>query len=374
MSLSLSKFWLGPLPKEEILAERKRSFWRHWLFHPIKRRLAKLYLVILKKIFGLRVIAITGSVGKTTTKDMLFSVLSAEAPTVATKANITPTYNIPTTILRATPRTKYLILEMGIEYKGDMDFYTWLARPDITVLTAVDLSHTEFFGNLKTVSHEKGKIAKFAEYLVIPENAPNIEINTRGRVIKVPIKDHALPTKLIGSHFNLNASLAIAVAELLKVPRQYFSELSKFEHPRHRMELVELASGGYIIDDTYNASPLAVRGALMALFETAKKFKKNPVFVFGQMNELGQYEKQAHSDIGLLVRDLKQKMTELEFFCIGSATKFALEPAKFGRYFENREDLLNALKPLVKSGENIILIKGSRSWHLDQLVDELKKN
>lgn len=374
MGLKLPELWLGPLPKEEIISERKRSFWRHWFFHPVKRRLAKLYLFVLKSVFGLRVIAITGSVGKTTTKDMLYSVLSVVAPTVATTANITPTYNIPTTILRCTPRTKYLILEMGIEYVGDMDFYTWLARPDIAIITAVDITHTEFLGDIKTVAHEKGKIAKLARYLVIPENAPNIEINTKGRVVKVSVEAHALPEKLLGSHFNLNASLAIAVAKLLKVPPETFSELSKFNPPRRRMELIKLSTDSYIIDDTYNANPLAVREALKTLSETAEKLKKNPVFVFGQMNELGQYEKKAHSEVGLLVRDLKQKMGGLEFFCIGQATKYALESAGFGKYFETQDDLLNILKPFVVSAENLILIKGSRSWHLDELVDKLNKS
>lgn len=374
MSSKLLELWLGPLPKEEILSERKRSFWRHWLFHPIKRRLAKLYLLVLKNVFNLQVIAITGSVGKTTTKDMLQSILSAEAPTVATTGNITPTYNIPTTILRCSPRIKYLILEMGIEYVGDMDFYTWLARPDIAVITAVDLSHTEFLGDLKIVAHEKGKIAKFAKYLVIPENAANIEINTKGKVVKVSVEAHVLPEKLLGSHFNLNASLAIAVAKLLKVPPETFSVLSKFNPPRRRMELIRFSSGSYIIDDTYNASPLAVREALKTLSETAKRLKKNPIFVFGQMNELGQYEKQAHEKIGLLVKDLKQKFGGLEFFCLGPATKSAIESAGFGRYFENQNDMFNGLKPLTVSADNLILIKGSRSWHLDELVDKLLKN
>lgn len=373
MSLNLEKLWLGPLPKEEILSERSRSFWHHWLFHPIKRRLAKYYLYILQNIFGLQVVAITGSVGKTTTKDMLYAILSARARTIATTANITPTYNIPTTILRCSPKTRYLVLEMGIEYRGDMDFYIWIAHPDIAVITAVDLTHTEFLGDLKTVSSEKGKIAKFAKYLVIPESAENIEINTKGKVVKVPVKKYELPEKLLGSHFNINASLAVAIAELLKIPSETFSELSKFSPPRRRMELVRLSSGSYIIDDTYNANPLAVREALKTLSETADRLKKNPVFVFGQMNELGQYEKEAHSKIGTLARDMKRETNNFEFLCFGPLTKHAIESAGFGKYFESREDLFNALKLFASNSENIILIKGSRSWRLDELVDRLNK-
>lgn len=370
MSLNLVSLWLGPLPKEEILKERERSFWLHLLFHPIKRHLAKYYLLFLKGFFNLKVIAITGSVGKTTTKDMLYSVLSAKAKTIRTTANITPTYNIPNTILQCSPRTKYLILEMGIEYIGDMDFYTWLARPDIAIITAVNLTHTEFLGDLKTVAEEKGKIGKFAKYLVIPENAENIEINTKGKVVRVSVNEHALPENLAGSHFNLNASLAIAVAELLKIPTDS-STLSKFIPPKRRMELIKLKSGSYVIDDTYNANPLAVKEALKALIETSKKFQKNPNFVFGQMNELGQYEKQAHQEIGLLVKKFKKEIDGFGFFCIGPATKHSLASAGFGKYFENQDNLLEELKPLTATAQNIILVKGSRSWQLDKLVDKL---
>lgn len=372
MSLKLARLWLGPLPKEEIFPEKKPNFFVHWLAHPLKRRLAKYYLKILQKIFGLNVIAITGSVGKTTTKDMLYAILSSAAPTVATTANITPTYNIPTTILRCSPRTRYLILEMGIEYKGDMDFYNWLAHPDIAVITAVNLSHTSFLDNLETVAKEKGKIARFAKYLVIPESGENIDINTSGQVVRVPVKAYTLPGSLVGSHFNLNASLAVAVAEILEIPSARSSHLADFKTPKHRMELIELKSGSFLIDDTYNASPLAVKEALKALFETAEKLKKNPVIVFGQMNELGDYEKSAHEEIGTLLRRYKSKAENLELFATGPATRDTVASAGFGRYFDNQDELLEAVKPFAQSVSQLILLKGSRSWHLDELVEKLK--
>ena len=98
---------------------------KKWIFHPIKRRIAKLYLLILRKFSGIRVIGITGSTGKTTTKEMLASILKLDGKTVYTIANIDPVYNIPTTILKCNLKTKYLILEMGVEYPGEMDFYLW---------------------------------------------------------------------------------------------------------------------------------------------------------------------------------------------------------------------------------------------------------
>ncbi len=105
-----------------------------WFIHPIKRKIAKYYLAFLKRFFGIKIIGITGSVGKTTTKEMVASTLKLQGPTVCSYANIDQIYNLPTTILRARPWTKYLVLEMGVEYPGEMDFYLWLAKPDIGVI------------------------------------------------------------------------------------------------------------------------------------------------------------------------------------------------------------------------------------------------
>lgn len=117
------------------------------IYHPIKNLIANNYLFFLRKFTNIKVIAITGSAGKTTTKEMVTSILKQVAPTVWTKDNIDPVYNIPATILRCTPWTKYLILEMSVEYPGEMDFYLWLAKPDIGVITNIFPTHTEFFGD-----------------------------------------------------------------------------------------------------------------------------------------------------------------------------------------------------------------------------------
>src|SRR3989338_10809509 len=89
---------------------------------------------------------------------MLYSVLSKHGSTVATADSITPTYGIPTTILWCKPWTKYLILEMGVEYPGDAKFYLWLAKPDIAVMTMIDIEHTHFFGNLESVAREENQL------------------------------------------------------------------------------------------------------------------------------------------------------------------------------------------------------------------------
>lgn len=365
--LQLILLWTGPLPAQHIwIASENRPtdpkkllrvYIRKWLFHPLKRRIAKYYLAYLKTQ-GLKVIAITGSAGKTTTKEMLLSILSLEAPTVASFANIDPVYNIPTTILRCNLQTKFLILEMGIEYPGEMDFYTWLAKPDIAIITNVNLTHTLYLKSLKTVAAEKGRIGVFAKHLLINRSDLNIEINTSGQVHK--IRPEKFKLKLLGNHLQINAALAAKAAQLLDIkPEKIKLGLEKLEAQPHRMQLIT-NNKLTLIDDSYNANPLATKASIDALIDYAKRSKKTPVFVFGQMNELGDFEESAHQEIG----DYVQKSRIEHFFTIGPATK------NLGRHFKDIDSLVHFLRRFLKPS-HVILVKGSRSWKLETVVNKL---
>lgn len=345
MPLSLLRLWLGPLPEEEIFPDKKPDPFLHWIIHPVKRRLAKYYLWFLQNFCGLTVIGITGSVGKTTTKNLLVSILKQSGPTVMTRDNDTPTYNLPTTILHTPVGTKYLVLEMGIEYIGDMDFYLWLAKPQIAILTPINLTHTQFFGDIKTITSEKNKITRFAEKTF-----------------------SAADYKYSG--YEINGILAAQVASYLHIPGTLIqSGLKTAPHPVHRLNFITLKSGATLIDDSYNANPLAVRQALQLLVQTAGEKHQTPVFVFAQMNELGAHEKSAHQEIGLLIKKLKIK----HLFCLGPATKYTIKTAGFGKYFENQDDLFVELKEFVIGHLSfVILVKGSRTWHLENLVAKLQ--
>ncbi|TSC86401.1 MAG: UDP-N-acetylmuramoyl-tripeptide--D-alanyl-D-alanine ligase [Microgenomates group bacterium Gr01-1014_16] len=331
----LLRLWTGPLPKEELFPDREYAPLTHWFIHPVKRRLAKYYLLILQKFFGLIVIGITGSVGKTTTKKMLESILPG---CVATADNTTSTYNIPSTILRTPLGTKYLILEMGVEYIGDMDFYLWLAHPDIAIIAPISLTHTQYLKNLETIISEKNKITKYAKHVVSYKN-------------------------IKASGYEINQDIVAQVAAILKVP----ANLNSFIPPAHRMNFIILKNGSILIDDSYNASPLSTQEALKTLVKISKEKKLTPVFIFGQMNELGQYEKDSHEEVGKLIKKFNIK----NLYCIGPATKHTISSAGFGSYFENQEDLLNVISNMIHNSLFIILIKGSHSWHLENLVDKL---
>jgi len=355
MSQNLVRFWTGPLPKEELFPDRKYNPFVHWLYHPILRHLSRTYLKILQKYFNLEVIGVTGSFGKTTTKDMLYAILKNHAPTVASFGNISSTYNIPGTILKCTPLTKYLILEMGVEYKGDMDFYLWLARPDVAIITGIGPTHLEHMGSIENIAYEKNKITKFAKHLVTYQNTK--------------VKHYSLPTDFIGNQFDLNASLAAKTAEILNISNHLISQsLNNFTPPPHRMCLIKLKNNNYLIDDSYNANPEAVKASLTTLIEFSKSKKLTPVFVFGQMNELGSYAISAHQEIGILVK----KLGITHFYCLGEATKYSLKSADFGQYFDDLDNLTPEIKKLVTSHKSlVVLIKGSRSWKMEKIIKSL---
>src|SRR3989304_10463920 len=130
------RWWVTPkLPLQDVF--EKHNFISQWLMHPIKRRLARYYLKLIQKYTDITVIGVTGSAGKSTTVQMITSILKHRGKTHATPPSIDPVYNIPNTILKCVPGTKYLILEMSVEYPGEMDYYLWLAKPDIGVITKI---------------------------------------------------------------------------------------------------------------------------------------------------------------------------------------------------------------------------------------------
>jgi UDP-N-acetylmuramoyl-tripeptide--D-alanyl-D-alanine ligase len=379
MFLSLLRLWTGPLPHEELFPDRKINPFVHWFIHPIKRRFAKYYLFTLQHFFGLKVIAITGSTGKTTTANMLYSVLSLVGPTVKTVDSITSTYNIPTTILECTRYTKYLILEMGVEYAGDMDFYCWLAKPDIGVLLNVSPVHASYLGSLENIRAEKSKLLRYSKIgltatdfpkIISSEITPNLKTKIIMDIRNSKLDQLEIHLSLIGTHFAQNVSTIFAIASKLQIPVGYIiSGLESVLPALHRFNPINLTGGNLLIDDTYNSNPLSAAASIETLAEIAAVTKKTPILIFSQMNELGSYEKAEHEKLGLFIR----KLGITHLFCIGPAAKYVIDSAGYGKYFDTQDKLLTALQKLVICDlKFVILVKGSRSWHLENLLEKIK--
>lgn len=407
------QWWMVPeLPVEHIFIPREkrpkevnqivRVYFRKWFVHPIKRRVARYYLLALQKFFDLKVIGITGSCGKTTTKEMAASILTQKGKTVASYANIDPVYNIPTTILKCRPSTKYLILEMGVEFPGEMDFYLWLAKPVIGVVTNIYPTHTEFFGNVEGVAKEKVKLVahlpKEGHAILNSEDAyeQRFSKKSKAKVFQYGKKGEikalnqstirSLKTKftlvtkkskisvllpVLGSQFVSNAIAAASVGHVLGISLKDVKRgLEGYKKPKHRMNPVKLRSGALLIDDSYNNNPEAARGALFTFRKLAGK--KIKIVVFGDMLELGKHESKYHRQLGKFIASLGTDY----LIGVGKASKMVVSEAaksmnKNQVFWAERESLVDPiLKPLLKRN-SAALIKGSRSIGLDRLVSRL---
>jgi UDP-N-acetylmuramoyl-tripeptide--D-alanyl-D-alanine ligase len=332
------------------------------IIHPIKRRIAKYYLFFLRKFTGIKVIGITGSAGKTTTKEMLASILKLKGNTVYTVANIDPVFNIPTTILKCNLGTKYLILEMGVEYPGEMDFYLWLAKPDIGVITNIFPTHTEFLGDIDGVLKEKSKLVKaFSkdDYAVL--NKTDFRLKTLTSKIEA---------KIIWFDGE-NSDAARKVAEIFSVSEKDIEEgLKNYDRPKHRFEIIKHKSGAIIFDDSYNSNPEALLATLRKFDGLAGKNIK--IAVLGDMKELGKIEEKEHRRVGKEIAKSNFNIV----VGVGSAIKHLLDEVKSGSkdtetyHFQKAEDVLPKLKSMLKK-DTYVLIKGSRSVGLDKVVEGL---
>ncbi len=335
-------------------------------------------------------IGITGSAGKTTTKEMLASILKKEGRTVYSFANIDPVYNIPTTILKCTPRTRFLVLEMGVEYKGEMDFYLWLAKPNVGIITNIYPTHTLNFEDREGVFKEKSKLVKHLSrsgFAVL--NKDNIylrslkgkikaniiwfgrefvykayythdfkttfEFTLRGKTVRV-----CLP--VLGKQFAENTIAATFAADVLGVSADKIVKgLENFEPQQHRMEIKKLRSGAVLIDDTYNNNPEAAKRAIDLLSELSDLMGKKAFLVFGDMLELGKKEVDYHKEIGRYTRRKKIDLV----IGVGRLSS-NVSRINFGTW----EEALPRVKSLLNK-DALLLIKGSRLVGLDRLVDVL---
>lgn len=402
------KLWVGyKLPDVHVFNKEPlnvKSFLKKWFLHPFKRRVAKLYLLVLRNIFGVRVIGITGSAGKTTTKEMLASILKKRGKVTVSYKNIDPIYNIPDTILKCTPWTKYLILEMGVEYPGEMDFYLWLAKPNISVITNINPTHLEYFKTVNNVYLEKIKIASsLGENGLVILNCEDHYLKSADKIIKAHIlyfgkgsdifvsnvpnstvssiytlnlnKDKIIVhLPVLGSHFIDDSLAAASVAYHLGISKEAIKNgLESFPVPEHRMNIFNERRGTLIIDDTYNSNPKAMKEALKVfegISEEHKNYKKG--IVFGDMLELGDLSDYYHREIGKYVSRLGLNF----LICVGSKTAPLIEEVKKAGMNNDvfvvakADDAFKILRRYL-GNESIVLLKGSRSIGLDRIVEKL---
>jgi len=333
------------------------------------------------------VIAITGSNGKTSTKNMLHSILSLHGPTLSTKGNLNNHLGVPKTLLELKKNHEYCIIEMGANHVNEIKLLCNLAKPDVAIITNANNAHLGEFGSEKNLVKAKGEILeslsengvailnKSSPYIDIWEKmsgaksitffgnesdiyASNIKQLKSTLNFNLSINNNAINITLpmIGLHQIDNAIAASACALKLGLsPEMIKKGLEKVLSEKGRLELIKLQNFT-ILDDSYNANPQSMKAAI----DTLKQFSGKKVLVLGTMAELGKESKKLHLEIGDYVRE--QNIDIL--LTIGQHAQYFK-----GTHFDNIESIFNEINTQHKG--KTILIKGSRMMELNKLVDIL---
>ncbi|MFC1625565.1 UDP-N-acetylmuramoyl-tripeptide--D-alanyl-D-alanine ligase [Patescibacteria group bacterium] len=375
------RWWVTPeLPYHDIyepplLKNKSRiafyiHLFSHWVIHPIKRRLARWYLRFLQKTTDIKVIGVTGSAGKSITVQMIASILKCKGTTLCTLSSVDSVYNIPNTILRCLPNVKYLVLEMSVEYPGEMDYYLWLAKPDIGVITNIFPTHTEFLKDVHGVLKEKGKLVRALE-------KNDFAVLNRDNTALKEIANN-LKTRVVWFDSNVdldiqNANAAIAVAKLLGIGKDEIKKgLETYKRPEHRFKVIKHKSKAVIVDDSYNSNPEALLSVLNKFNKLAGHGTK--IAVLGDMLELGKISSREHKRVG---REIAKSGFDV-VIGVGDIIKDLLDEVSKKSsntrtyHFSKQEEVLPLLKTYLKKN-TFVLIKGSRSIGLDKVVDGLIK-
>ena len=336
------------------------------------------------------VVGVTGSVGKTTTKDMLAAALSPSFRTHATKGNYNNLIGMPLTLLNAPEGTEALVLEMGMDGLGQISRMSRAARPALAVITNVGVSHLVYLGTREGIACAKAEIIEGMEawgsvgpalVLTTVGTRPSDDVRQTDLVIHHDARTHAelafidggtvsLDLPIPGTSAVLDAMLALSVARLAGVDAAAAAEaLSSMELTAMRLDVRTSPSGVRVIDDTYNASPASMASSLSVLASmgcTGRRYA-----ILGEMLELGEDEVQMHACVGAFAAALDLDM----IVCVGGPLARAIaEGARTVGFsedallvFDSVSDALTALVPVLCEGD-VVLAKASRASGLDAFV------
>lgn len=353
---------------------------------------------------NLKVAAVTGSNGKTTTKDMLAELLSLKYKVQKTIGNFNNHLGLPLTILSLRKDTEVAVLEMGMSEFGEIDFLTRLAKPDAAIITNIGEAHLQELGSREGIARAKLEILNGLQpggLFVYPGEEPLIheamqnenrwKIKTFGKskrsdvypteitmtetesVFQINVFDGTFRMPVLGEYNVMNAMAAMIVAHSWGVPFEQMNEAFRsLKLTQMRMEMADGLNGSKIINDAYNASPTSMI-AVIRLAENLPGYKKK-ILVLGDMLELGPKEKEYHLNIGNAINHKSIHRV----YTYGPLAKLIADGAKkhFDKEqviaFDNKEDLIAKLKEDLEEG-TLVVVKGSRGMKLEEVVETIKK-
>ncbi len=352
------------------------------------------------------VIALTGSQGKTGTKDYLAQVLADAGPTMATAGNHNNEIGVPLTVLGATPETRYLVVEMGARGIGHIAYLCEIAHPTVGAVLNVGTAHVGEFGSREAIAVAKGELLEaLPAHGVAVVNADDgftremgsrtdARVITFGRTGEVTWIDESCdeldrPTATfvhgdqsarvtllqVGEHqlHNAAAAIALAIGAGLDFTSAVASLSGAVSQSRWRMELHESAEGVVILNDSYNANPASMRAAVDALATIGQRRRARTIAVLGEMRELGAESLEAHGSVGEYVAgrgiDTLVAIGEVARGLLDGATKRSDSPTT-GVYAADRGEALAWLRENIAPGD-VIVVKASRGAELDKLAEVL---
>lgn len=348
-------------------------------------------------------IAVTGSTGKTTAKDMVSAALSAFVQTESTDGSLNNEIGLPLTVLKATDSTEALVVEMGMRGLGQIAELCRIASPDIGVVTNVNDTHIELLGSREQTAQAKSELVE-----AIPERG-GVVLNgddplvrqmsqkCRGRVVMVGLSDDCdiravdvcsmgadgvrftavgpeqvdVRVAVPGIHNVHNALFALGVCHLLGYSMSTAAQrLESLPRSDMRMAIKRTPLGVTVIDDSYNASPASMQAALIALMDIGAGGRT--IAVLGDMLELGAASEAAHRRIGTLIATKGPDIT----LTVGDKARLICEQVRevggnrFAEALEHNAAVIDRLRMILRPGDTV-LVKGSRGMHMEEVVRDL---
>jgi len=346
--------------------------------------------------FSPPMLAITGSSGKTTVKEMAGSILTMKGETLITQGSLNTEVGVPLTLMRLRKSHRAAVIEMGARHKGDIQYLMGLVLPQVALITNAGVAHVEIFGSERGIAEAKGEI--FSELSLNGTGVVNLDspyahywkgllkgkkIMTFGLskeadvtaedlryslmgvnfTLKTPFGSSQIEVNAPGEHSVCNALAAAAATLNMNASLDEVSRgLKAFRSISGRLQMKQGLSGAQLIDDTYNANPHSMRASLKVL----SAFPGVKIFVMGDMRELGAEARQFHEEIGNEAKNLK-----IDYLLgVGENTAFAAKQfGDRGQHFSEKALLLDVLKEMLeKNLEATVLIKGSRGMKMEEVL------
>jgi len=355
-----------------------------------------------RRRYPVPVVALTGSNGKTTTKELISACLETKFPVLRNRGNWNNLVGLPLTLLRLTEKERVVVLEMGMNVPGEVRKLTEIAEPDVGLITNIERVHLEGMGSLDRLQEEKGELflrMKRDGTIVVNCDDPRVSdlakrfeghkitfgikgpsdvtareirlLGIRGTSFRLVFEgeEMGITLPLLGRHFVPDVLSAVAISALFGIePGVVKDVLEHFRPAPMRMEVVSLGNRSALINDAYNANPRSVETALETLAEV--KGGGRAIVVLGDMLELGDYAEEAHVQAGRRVGELSidflLTLGEWAPVVVESAIRHGMEPGR-ARVVESHGEAVAFLRRTFQEGD-WILIKGSRRMAMEKIV------